>query len=101
MVPHRFEKGDAMRRTLAVLVATVCVTAWAGIAAAQSGGAVSGVVRDTSGGVLPGATVVLTNVDRQQRRWAGTAPARPYHFLLLPAGGSTTRPTHAALRRPS
>jgi len=78
-----------MRRTLAVLVTTVCVTAWAGIAAAQSGGAVSGVVRDTSGGVLPGATVVLTNVDRQQRREAVTTAAGLYNFAFVPAGDYT------------
>jgi len=78
-----------MRRTLAVLVTTVCVTAWAGIAAAQSGGAVSGVVRDTSGGVLPGATVVLTNVDRQQRREAVTTAAGIYNFAFVPAGDYT------------
>ena len=75
-----------MRSALVALVAAVCLTAWGGIAAAQSGGAVSGVVRDTSGGVLPGATVVLTHLDSQQKREAVTTAAGLYNFAFVPAG---------------
>jgi len=75
-----------MKWVFAVMVAAIGVAASSGSAAAQSGGGVSGVVRDTSGGVLPGATVVLTNVDSQQKREAVTTAAGLYNFAFVPAG---------------
>src|SRR3954468_13141747 len=77
---------ETMKWVFAVMVAAIGVAVSTGIAAAQSGGGVSGSVRDTSGGVLPGATVVLTNVDSQQKREAVTTAAGLYNFAFVPAG---------------
>src|SRR2546428_11630430 len=55
-----FNKGDcSMGRRIRVIVPLIlaCGLLWAPVARAQSSGSIAGVVRDTSGGVLPGVTV--------------------------------------------
>lgn len=52
----------AMRARLAGSLATACVLAVASIASAQiTTGSITGTVRDVQGGVIPGATVILTS----------------------------------------
>src|SRR5215469_815181 len=49
-------------------------------------GALTGTVTDTSGAVVPGATVVLTSTDTNQVRSATTGAEGGYKFSLLPPG---------------
>jgi hypothetical protein len=67
----------------------VLSTTWllaSGIAFAQSTGTVRGVVKDPSGAVVPGASVVLTNTATQQKTEAVTTTAGTYSFVFLPPG---------------
>ena len=50
-----------MIRTARALLLTILVCSFAGAAAAQVGGSVSGVVKDPSGGVMPGVNVTAVN----------------------------------------
>ena len=68
------------------LIAT-CTLAAAGIATAQSAnGSVEGVVRDSSGGVLPGATVKVEQFETGVRRTAVTDLRGAFTLPLIPAG---------------
>jgi hypothetical protein len=49
-------------------------------------GALTGTVTDSTGGVVPGATVVLTSTDTNQARTATTGAEGNYKFSLLPPG---------------
>ncbi|HLH37692.1 MAG TPA: carboxypeptidase regulatory-like domain-containing protein [Bryobacteraceae bacterium] len=53
---------------------------------AQNEGAISGTVQDSTGAVLPNATVKLTNHEQGTVRTAQTNPAGVYQFTFLPAG---------------
>src|SRR5215210_1364793 len=75
---------------VAVLCAALCaasaVPAWA------QTGAIEGVVRDPSGGVLPGVTAEASSPALIERtRSAVTDEAGNYQFLRLPAGTYTVR----------
>ena len=68
-------------------VAMLCLlTATAADAQAVSGSQISGVVKDTSGGVLPGATVTATNTDTGLERTAFTGGEGDYVLPSLPVG---------------
>jgi hypothetical protein len=54
------EKGEGMRAKR-LTVAAALLLLWSVSASAQSTGSISGVVKDSSGGVLPGVDVVATN----------------------------------------
>ena len=73
-----------MRRLLLVgLLVLLCST----FARAQfETGAITGTVRDNTGGVLPGATVTLTNVDTGVVQTAVTNDAGVYEFFTLRLG---------------
>ena len=47
---------------------------------------ITGRVEDTTGGVLPGATVVVVNLDTGLTRTAASGPAGTYSVMLLPPG---------------
>ncbi len=51
-----------------------------------SGGDFEGIVRDATGGVLPGATLVLTNVDTGVERASVTNETGRYRIPAVPAG---------------
>ncbi len=56
-------------------------------AAAQSTtGSIQGIVRDNQGGVIPGATVTLRNVETNATRSLATAADGSYRFLNMPIG---------------
>src|SRR5262245_30549081 len=72
-----------MKSILAVLVATLVATS----AVAQTPtGTILGSVKDAQGGVVPGATVVATNLGTQYSRSAVTDEAGDYALRLLPVG---------------
>jgi len=75
---------------LAVFFLSFC----APLALAQSDltkGSIAGVVRDDSGGVLPGATVQVTNKDTGLTRSSPTDRGGNYSFTLLPPGTYSVR----------
>ena len=78
-------------RVLPALLCTVCVALLTGAAAADvTRFDLSGVVTDSSRGVLPGATVTLRNVDTGFSRTAVTDEAGRYSFTALPPTGRWT-----------
>jgi hypothetical protein len=77
-----------LRRLLAAGLVAACT--WATPAFGQSqaiNGTIEGTVTDAQGGVLPGVTVTLTNVDTGQRRVVVTNDTGTYRAPLLPLGG--------------
>ena len=74
-----------MLKLLARLVA--CFTLLAAAAwAQQTGGTISGTVRDNSGAVVPNVAVTATNVATGVTNTASTNSAGSYSFLSLPVG---------------
>src|SRR5476649_1003837 len=74
----------AIKRGLGVALLIVSI---AGAAAAQTGaGSISGTVKDTSGGAVPGATVTVANPDRGVDQTGQTNEQGGFIFPLLPPG---------------
>ena len=81
-----------LRRSAVVLC--LFFTTLAGAAGAQSRtGTVFGTVRDTTGGVLPGAAVVATEQDTGVSRETTADGQGRFEFLLLPIGRYTIKAT--------
>jgi hypothetical protein len=77
----------SLRRLAAFLLATVLASALPLHAQSQAvNGSIEGVVRDTTGAVLPGATITLTNVDTGQQRVVTSNSAGEYRGVLLSLG---------------
>ena len=72
-------------------IALMAMLALAPAAFAQNAGSLRGVVSDPSGGVLPGATVVLLNEATLQTRQATTDSKGGYFFASVPPGVYTVR----------
>ncbi|MFB3827618.1 MAG: carboxypeptidase regulatory-like domain-containing protein [Bryobacteraceae bacterium] len=89
------EAGDISGRlafTLALAgILAVCLTL--NLARAQQSGTagIYGSVADSQGGVIPGARVTLTHVERNQDRQAVTNEAGQYAFPLIPIGNYRLR----------
>ena len=82
----------SFRRLLAISAAALI--ALTPIAFAQStaiNGAIEGVTKDSTGAVLPGVTVNVTNVDTGATRTLTTNAAGEYRALLLPLGSYRVR----------
>ncbi len=75
----RFLKRAVCGLTLAVLAAIACMPALAQNTTAD----VVGTVMDSSGAVVPGATVELINVDTQEKRVVTSGGSGEYTFTLL------------------
>ena len=73
-------------RSLALCVAIVVLPRFATIAAAQVGGSLSGTVKDSTGGVIPGATVSLMNTAIGTALSGVTDAQGHYSFPNLPVG---------------
>ena len=66
----------------------------AGSADAQvSTASINGVIRDPAGAVIPGATIVLRNVDTSVERTSTTNEAGAYGFVSIPPGSYTIEAT--------
>src|SRR5579871_5606804 len=74
------------RIAASVLALTLVLFAGVPFASAQSNGSIKGVVKDPSGAILPGATVVLVNKATQQSVQTITAEAGTYTFAFLTPG---------------
>ena len=81
---------NAMMKTLRRLVALAALGfAAVPVVHAQSqavNGSIEGVVKDTTGAVVPGATVTVTNVDTGSQRVVTTDSSGLYRAVLLPLG---------------
>jgi hypothetical protein len=71
---------------LAVVVSTLVLTTPAFAQSTAANGAIEGTVSDTSGGVLPGVTVTIANVDTGVERTVITNEKGLYRAPLLPLG---------------
>jgi hypothetical protein len=81
----KIKRRIEMVKLLARLVA--CFTLLAAAAwAQQTGGTISGTVRDNSGGVIPGVAVAATNAATGVTNTVSTNSAGSYSFLSLPVG---------------
>ena len=89
--------GGAFR--IAIVGALLMALALAVPAAAQmTRGAISGTVRDATGGVVPGATVTVTSADTNQARTAVSDAQGFYRVAALEPGRYTVRTEHPASR---
>jgi hypothetical protein len=76
-----------MVRRLIVVVALLALPALPVLAQSQAiNGTIEGTVTDSSGGVLPGVTVTVTNVDTGAARVVATNESGTYRAPLLPLG---------------
>ena len=73
-------------RTVIGAVLVWVLTAGTGWAQAVAGSQVSGVVKDSSGGVLPGVEVTITKTDTGTARTVFTGDDGSYVFPNLPVG---------------
>ncbi len=71
---------------LAVLVSAFALTAPAYAQSTAANGAIEGTISDTSGGVLPGVTVTISNVETGAERTVVTNERGLYRAPLLPLG---------------
>src|SRR5690349_2266485 len=85
------EEGSKMKRSLCPILLIVAATFMfnPGVLFAQSNGTVKGIIRDTSGAVLPGATVTLTNPATHQSLQSLSTEAGIYSFVFVPPGTYT------------
>lgn len=89
-------------RLVTGLVALLFAALAAAPAAAQSqaaNGNIEGIVRDASGGVLPGVTVTVTNTDTGAQRVVVTNENGAYRAVLLPLGTYTVSAELSGFKR--
>ena len=65
---------------------------------AQTFGNISGHVADSTGAVIPGATVTLTNVGTAGKRTTVTTDSGDYTFTAVPVGVYNIQATHAGFK---
>ena len=75
-----------LKTITAVLVCAVALGAPAFAQSTAANGTIEGTISDTSGGVLPGVTVTITNVDTGAERSVTTNEKGLYRAPLLPLG---------------
>ena len=73
-------------RSIAFSVALITLPHFAIVAAAQVGGSLSGTIKDSTGGVIPGATVSLMNTDIGTALNSVSDAQGHYSFPNLPVG---------------
>ena len=112
VLTRRFESGHTIRETLAfglprrigmsqrktsvfrAILALACVAAAGGAGAQDYRGSIAGTITDSSGGVLPGATVVVTNEGTRVAATVVTDAKGYYRVLYLNSGTYTVSGTH-------
>ena len=82
-----------------IVWAVVCLALGTGLARAQNVGAISGKVTDTSGAVVPGATVEIKNVDTGFVRTATTNAQGDYRAPELPLGAYQVEASFAGFQK--
>jgi hypothetical protein len=90
-------KPSVLKRILAV---AACLSLATGFAAAQeSRGSITGTITDTSGGLVPGSTVVATNKATNLAVTATTDARGNFNLLYLPAGSYTVTAELAGFKK--
>jgi hypothetical protein len=79
-------KGDSMRKTLSGIFALAAGLSLVPPASGQTVGEITGVVTDSSGGIIAGATVTVTNPQTNFTRAVTTNTAGNYNFPALQPG---------------
>jgi len=74
-----------VRRILAALIAMACLSI---CAFAQSSGSITGTVKDSNGGVIPGAAVTVIEQATAFRQTVSTSAEGNFIFPQLPPGTS-------------
>ena len=75
------------KHKVAAFIAILTLLACAGLLTAQgTTGSISGTVTDSSGALVPGVTVAVTNIATNLTRTAATAPDGSYSITFLPVG---------------
>ncbi|HXI30736.1 MAG TPA: TonB-dependent receptor [Vicinamibacterales bacterium] len=75
-----------LRKIIAFIVLTLVASAPAFAQSTAANGTIEGTISDSSGGVLPGVTVTITNVDTAAERSVTTNEKGLYRAPLLPLG---------------
>jgi outer membrane receptor protein involved in Fe transport len=75
-----------MGRTRFSTLALLGILGTAASLSAQTTGSVSGTVKDSSGGAMPGVTITVQNLDTRGTRATTTDPSGAYEVALLPPG---------------
>lgn len=75
-----------MARTVTALVLTLAIATAAAAQSTAINGTIEGTIKDDQGGVLPGATVTVTNVDTGDTRSVVSNASGLYRAPLLPLG---------------
>src|SRR5579863_1459974 len=87
-----------MSRKLSVFLILVCFALGTSHAWGQAVGTLNGTVLDAAGAVVPGAAVVVTNVETKVENKTTTTSAGAYTLPYLPQGTYTLRVTMAGFR---
>src|SRR5579871_6154962 len=86
MLPIPSVSGVHEEAVMRISSVTLLVLAMPGIAVAQDRGAISGIITDASGGVVPEAKIVLQNPATNLSHNVVTSAAGVYTFVNLSAG---------------
>jgi iron complex outermembrane receptor protein len=89
---------NSRRFLSAVAIAVACLIHGTRVVSAQSEGRISGIVRDSTGGGLPGVTIVVTNQDTRGSHTTTTSADGGYS-LSVPAAGYSVTVTLPGFRR--
>ena len=87
-VPERWAKSNAARDTSRILLVAALLfhVMCAGVASAQTTGRIAGVVKDASGGVIPGADIAVVCLATGENRSVTTDRTGSYAVPLLSPG---------------
>ena len=91
-------RAEGSNPSLSAAALALLLAASGAAGAVQPTGGVDGVVRDATGGVLPGARVVLVHTGRGLRRAQAAGPSGRFGFAGLPPGDYFISATHPGFR---
>src|SRR5262249_13909652 len=86
LLPSRSKGADRMRRLSSALLATLLFALATPLFAQRTTGTISGVAKDASGAILPGATVSVSGENIVGSQTTTTNEQGYYRFLNLPPG---------------
>jgi hypothetical protein len=77
---------------------SLCLFALQAVAFAQDRGTITGIITDTSGGVVPGAKVTVQNPSNNLSRNLPSGADGAYNFVNMPAGDYTVKASNDGFR---
>ncbi len=78
-----------------VFLGSVCISAWGQVGA----GSLSGIVQDTTGAIIPGATVTIQNTASGAQRHLQSNSAGAFTFSAIPSGDYKVTVEHAGFKQ--